>query len=1132
MENKEGVKTEVELGVSVDPKTKILAALKNQPGQKARELSFVLDINKKDINSILYGELKDRCVQDEKYCWYLNEDAPNKRKDSEKAVSPTALTNLAHYYLSCLGRDDEGGLSVFADNKYGDLDYAELKNLPLNEDDSLFESDTVQKLLGKIRRDRGRLEMYLGYPSTLKEVHSKKSNWVGFFVEPILLFPIETSSGSPKMSRGFPIVNISVLKRFTNAEREQVMDELVQLEEELGLTSDGDIPEIDDLVKRLSSIREEWPWKEVMEPNSLPGEPSLRTIREEGIYNRAVLIVGERSPFTQGLETELKSLADLPSSQYENTVLGQWIKGGVPKEDALVSLPLLEVLVLNSEQRQAVHHSLSKPLTVITGPPGTGKSQIVTNLLLNAVWHGKKVLFASKNNKAVDVVEARLNNLGARPILLRMGSNLYQTKLAEYLIGLLTATSTEHDQEEFDFDLKRYKQLEEKYTELERQERELIRLRNEVDELDQSIEKFRKDVSEDVFNKLSTINISDLRVSVRPFLDAYKNAIKKNQGFLIRLAWEILKEGRYRKLMSKIEGIKQTAASFEIDCPSSIPGDETIEEWKAVSEKLESYFAYKQYMAEYAESFKLLQKARPLEDISREKIELIERMANNAESLWKGWLRLQPSRLSSEDRQLLNRYNALLKMVIDAGGDLYTKLGKKVYREYSNLSKSVSHLLPAWAVTSLSARGKIPFDPGYFDIVVFDEASQCDIASALPLLYRGKQVVVIGDPKQLSHISGLQRGQDQQLLEKHKLIPDFAHWAYSYNSLFDLASGLVSGNDIINLRDHHRSHADIIEFSNKEFYEGNLRIATNYDRLKFVDSRKNGVRWKNVVGNVMRPAVGGAINEIEAKEVVKELRRLVLEQGYKGSIGAVTPFRAQANLIQQLKNDDKDLSVELINHDFLVDTVHKFQGDERDVMIFSPVVSRNMPAGALIFMKNNGNLFNVAITRARALLLVVGDQNAIVNCNISYLKNFAIYAQQLEEKKEKQIETSVEDLGADYPTVSQPERVSEWEHMFYKALYQAGIRTIPQYQVEKYALDLALFDGKRMIDIEVDGERYHRNWTGELCRRDQIRNQRLFELGWDVMRFWVYQIRDDMPACIERVKKWIAKSSEFQGHIT
>jgi very-short-patch-repair endonuclease len=87
------------------------------------------------------------------------------------------------------------------------------------------------------------------------------------------------------------------------------------------------------------------------------------------------------------------------------------------------------------------------------------------------------------------------------------------------------------------------------------------------------------------------------------------------------------------------------------------------------------------------------------------------------------------------------------------------------------------------------------------------------------------------------------------------------------------------------------------------------------------------------------------------------------------------------------------------------------------------------------------------------------------------------------------------------------------------------MRPIPQYVVEKYVLDFAVVGSDRRLNIEVDGERYHRNWDGELCYRDQIRNQRLMELGWDVMRFWVYQLRDDLDWCLARVESWVSKGT-------
>lgn len=117
---------------------------------------------------------------------------------------------------------------------------------------------------------------------------------------------------------------------------------------------------------------------------------------------------------------------------------------------------------------------------------------------------------------------------------------------------------------------------------------------------------------------------------------------------------------------------------------------------------------------------------------------------------------------------------------------------------------------------------------------------------------------------------------------------------------------------------------------------------------------------------------------------------------------------------------------------------------------------------------------------------------------------------------------ATEELRPEYPLVARPELVFDWERIFYGAMYTAGLRPIPQYEEAPDTLDFALFTGARKLDIEVDGENYHRNWDGELCRRDQIRSRRLADLDWDVMRFWVYEIRDDLEGSIRRVKEWVA----------
>jgi very-short-patch-repair endonuclease len=156
-------------------------------------------------------------------------------------------------------------------------------------------------------------------------------------------------------------------------------------------------------------------------------------------------------------------------------------------------------------------------------------------------------------------------------------------------------------------------------------------------------------------------------------------------------------------------------------------------------------------------------------------------------------------------------------------------------------------------------------------------------------------------------------------------------------------------------------------------------------------------------------------------------------------------------------------------------------------------------------------------------LIVVGDLQYCLKSKVPYLEAFARYCSDLGSREDIPPKETTASVSKKYPPVDNPELVSEWEIKFYEeALFNAGIQTIPQYPVDKYILDFALFleDGRK-LDIEIDGEMYHRQWNGELCYRDQLRNQRLIELGWDVKRFWVYQIRDDTNWCIEQIKKWI-----------
>jgi very-short-patch-repair endonuclease len=106
--------------------------------------------------------------------------------------------------------------------------------------------------------------------------------------------------------------------------------------------------------------------------------------------------------------------------------------------------------------------------------------------------------------------------------------------------------------------------------------------------------------------------------------------------------------------------------------------------------------------------------------------------------------------------------------------------------------------------------------------------------------------------------------------------------------------------------------------------------------------------------------------------------------------------------------------------------------------------------------------------------------------------------------------------------------VSDWERFFYPSLVEAGYRPIPQFAVDHYLLDFALLrPNGRKLNIEIDGEKYHRDWDGELIRKDQLRNLRLIEMGWDILRLWVYEVRDNLPGCIARVTRWAEEADSL-----
>lgn len=361
-----------------DIQRKILEAITAKPGQKAKDIASGLGLDRNTINSALHGILKTKVRQDNTYRWYPRDTAgSNARLVPESQELNTALARLCRYYLDCISQDDLDGVSEFAASNFGPPNYVELTALPGLDPDGVdpLDSESARRLVQSVRRDRNRQMMFVGYPVRLRFIRAR-SGWEGYRVEPLLLFPcrdVDNRNANPILTEDPLQINFKALQGLSNATDTNLIEEAVDLSEELGLANTSvDQPELDEVLSRLCEIRSEWDWKEEIDPHAFSTGIPLSSLNEQGIYNRGILIAAERSPYTKGLEFELRSLQSVEESKQSGTALGAWLTNQVIDSPPPAYDPLIEVLPLNSEQRQAVRQALSNPLTVITGPPGTG----------------------------------------------------------------------------------------------------------------------------------------------------------------------------------------------------------------------------------------------------------------------------------------------------------------------------------------------------------------------------------------------------------------------------------------------------------------------------------------------------------------------------------------------------------------------------------------------------------------------------------------------------------------------------------------------------------------------------------------------------------------------------------------
>ena len=273
------------------------------------------------------------------------------------------------------------------------------------------------------------------------------------------------------------------------------------------------------------------------------------------------------------------------------------------------------------------------------------------------------------------------------------------------------------------------------------------------------------------------------------------------------------------------------------------------------------------------------------------------------------------------------------------------------YISESDNVKKLQRVFPVMITTCISAHRIGKAEP-LFDMVIMDEASQCNTAMSLVPIIRGENLMLVGDPQQLNPVILLDDFTNRHLMKEYS-VPE--EYNYRQNSIYKVFLASDSVSDEILLHNHYRCDPRIIGFNNKKYYNSQLNV-----RAKIGDSE---------------PLVYVEIdnmNQYVKNTSAAEARRIVeyVKANKDKNIGVITPF---VNQKESINNALKEAGLENVT----CGTVHSFQGDEKDVILFSMAIGDSTQAGTYEWLKTNRELINVATSRAKSQLIVLADSRNI-----------------------------------------------------------------------------------------------------------------------------------------------------------
>ena len=727
------------------------------------------------------------------------------------------------------------------------------------------------------------------------------------------------------------------------------------------------------------------------------------------------------------------------------TALYSYLNPSIKPKDKEFNSILIFPFGINQSQYQAVKNAMENQISVIEGPPGTGKTQTILNIIANLIYNGKSVAVVSNNNSATANVFEKLKQFDFDYICATLGRKENKENFIQNQNGLYPNFEY-NENDKIEANPNKNKELIEQLEEFFNLQNNIAINKNILSELKIEIEHFIK--QENISNLPKIRNIKSLNS-------------QKIMNIKIRLE-ELKRVGIFLKLkLILLYGI----------------GDFKFYK-KSINEIINVYDKIYYTLKEKELNEAIEKDSKRFELLSKNNI--IETLKNNSISILRTYLK--------------NKYKNKKERKIFTLEDL-NKKSEKFILEY-----------PVIFSTTYSI-GKCLNKDFKFDYLIIDEASQVDLITGALALYNAKNAVIVGDRKQLPNVIPTDSlSKIEELSKKYNIASNYDYVKQSF--LTSIIESLNYVNKVL-LKEHYRCHPKIINFCNKKFYNNELVILTEDKGEEDVMKVYITVKGGHARGHYNQRQI-----EIIDKEIMPELKqKLSVDE-----IGIVSPYNEQKIRLQDTIN----------NENIQIDTVHKYQGREKDAIIITTV---NNQISEFI---DDPKMLNVAITRSKRFLrLVVSrdicEKDGNINDLVKYIKynNFEVI-----ESNVKSIFDLLykENRLARLQYLKNKKRISlfdseniaynEIENILKNNYNNLGIIThIPLFRILenknllnkdelKYAshewthIDFVIYnkmDKKPSLAIEVDGYTFHKKSTAQ-SQRDELKNEILKKYNIPLIR--------------------------------